>query len=349
MERSKINKIYVGIDIHKKSWVIYVLSEHVKLKRMSMNEPSAEKLYTFIKGNYPEAKVLCAYEAGFSGFWLQEQLTEMGIATIVVHPGDIPTTDKEKRNKTDKIDAKKIAMSLRSGMLTGISIPSKQVQRDRSMVRGRYQLAKDERRVKHRIRSHMDYCGYIKSEDHDEFKYWSKNTIKKIEQIAIAEKDEVLQLYLEKMKMERKLLLDQTRKLRKLSKTDRFKKSVELLLSIPGVGFLTVMVFLTEMWGIERFKTDDQYISYIGFVPTSNSSGEREIKGKMSKRGNKHLRTSIVLAAWASLRYDYTLLKKYEELRSRGKTGNKAIIKIAKKLSLIMKAILRDEVRYRIG
>jgi transposase len=172
--------------------------------------------------------------------------------------------------------------------------------------------------------------------------------INKIENMAEEESDEVLKLYLEKLKMERAILLIQTRKLRALSRTDRFSRSLELLRSIPGVGFLTSMVFLTEMWGIERFKTDDAYISYIGLVPTSNSSGERERKGGISKRGNKHLRTSIVLAAWTSIRHNQELLKKYEELRSSGKTGNKAIIKIAKKLSLIMKAILRDGKKYEV-
>jgi transposase len=346
MKSNEIKKIYLGIDVHKKTWVLHFVSEHVVLKRISMNEPSAEKVHQIIKQNYPDSVVKCAYEAGFSGFWLQEQLTSLGIETIIVHPGDIPTTDKEKRFKTDKIDAKKIAMSLRSGMLEGIAIPPKQIQRDRNMVRARYQIAKDERRVKHRIRSHMNFYGFIESKDHDKYKYWSRNTIKEIEAIATENKDEVLKYHLEKLKMERSQLLNQTRKLRAMSRSDRYQDSVELLMSIPGVGLLTIMVFLTEMWGIARFKTDDQYMSYIGLVPTSNSSGERERRGGISKRGNKQLRTSIVLAAWSSIRHNAEMLSRYEELRSNGKTGNKAIIKIAKKLALIMKAVIRDNKKY---
>lgn len=348
MKRNEIKKIYLGIDVHKKSWVLHFVSDHVILRRINMNEPSAEKIKSIIEKYYSGAKVLCAYEAGFSGFWLQEELTRLGIETIVVHPGDIPTTDKEKRYKTDKIDAKKIAMSLRSGMLEGIAIPSKEAQMDRSLVRERYQFAKDMRRTKHRIKSHLYFYGQVKSEDIDDYKYWSRNMIKKLEKLALRENDEVLKGHLRKLEMERALLLVQTRKLRILSRTDRLNKSVELLRSIPGVGFLTAMVFVTEIWKIERFKTDDEYISYIGLVPTSNSSGETERKGKISKRGNKHLRTSIVLGAWTSIRFNEDLLMKYEELKSRGKTGNKAIIKIAKKLALIMKAVLRDGKKFEL-
>ena len=64
--------------------------------------------------------LMSAYEAGFSGFWAKRKLTELGIDTIVVHPADIPTTDKDRDQKSDQRDSRKISTSLRSGELRGV-------------------------------------------------------------------------------------------------------------------------------------------------------------------------------------------------------------------------------------
>ncbi len=90
-------KIYCGIDAHLKSWEIQVLTKNSVQKRIHMNPPSSQKVASYLEKNYPGGQYLCAYEAGFSGFWLQRELSELGIETLVLHPADIPTSDKEKR------------------------------------------------------------------------------------------------------------------------------------------------------------------------------------------------------------------------------------------------------------
>ena len=75
--------------------------------------------------------------------------------TIVVHPADIPTTDKERDQKNDHRDSRKISTSLRSGELKVIYVPSEQAIKDRNVIRERSSVAKSERRVKHQIKSHL--------------------------------------------------------------------------------------------------------------------------------------------------------------------------------------------------
>ena len=135
--------IFVGIDVHKRSWDIKILTAHTSQRQIHKSEPSPEFVAQYLMKHYPGANFHCVYEAGFSGFWIQERMSQLGLNTIVVHPGDVPTTDKEKRFKNDRIDSSKLAMSLRSGQLMGIYVPSKQLQRDRSLVRQRYQYASD--------------------------------------------------------------------------------------------------------------------------------------------------------------------------------------------------------------
>ncbi len=94
-------KIYCGIDVHLKSWEIQVLTKNSVQKRIHMNPPSSQKVASYLEKNYPGGQYLCAYEAGFSGFWLQRELSELGIETLVLHSADIPTSDKVQSPDTN--------------------------------------------------------------------------------------------------------------------------------------------------------------------------------------------------------------------------------------------------------
>ena len=70
--------IYVGIDVHLKSWSVAILSDHSVLKRFSQS-PEPEALHKYLVINYPGANYFSVYEAGFCGFWIHERLTDLGI------------------------------------------------------------------------------------------------------------------------------------------------------------------------------------------------------------------------------------------------------------------------------
>lgn len=342
--KSEVTTIYAGIDVHKRSWDVQCMSDHAVLKKFRITTPSAEKLSIILKGKYPNMDIKCAYEAGFCGFGIQRKLEMLGIDTLVVHPADIPTTDWEKRHKTDPIDCYKIANGLRSNMIKGIYIPEEEQTRDRSIVRYRYSIASDVRRVKNRIKSHLDFYGDTPQEE--ELCYWSKAFINKLEKIAKQRSDQTLLLMLEHLCIQRSLLAKSMAELRKMSQLKKYIDNVELLRSIPGVGLLTIMVYLTEIGDVHRFKSDDHYYSYIGFIPGTKNSGETERVGRLTKRGNKRVRTALVLSAWMSIRSCPKMLSQYEAYRSKNMPANKAIIKIARKLALIMKALIRDGKKY---
>jgi transposase len=143
----KGQNLYIGIDVHLKSWVVTVLSEQLALKKFSQ-PPSVEALSKFLTTHYPEANCHSVYEAGYSGFWIHEGLIKAGIHNIVVNPSDVPQMVREKLHKTDAIDSAKLARSLRSGELKGIYIPSREVQEQRSLIRLRSSIVKDMTRDK---------------------------------------------------------------------------------------------------------------------------------------------------------------------------------------------------------
>jgi len=73
--------IYVGIDVHLKSWTVTIRSEHLEHKRFSP-PPNAEALHNYLTRNFPGATYYSVYESGFCGFWIHRQLEALGIHNI---------------------------------------------------------------------------------------------------------------------------------------------------------------------------------------------------------------------------------------------------------------------------
>ncbi|MDA3865691.1 MAG: IS110 family transposase [Salinivirgaceae bacterium] len=344
----KGQKIYVGIDHHLKRWSVTVYTEELMHKKFSM-DPNPKQLANYLNRNFPEAEYLSAYEAGFSGFSTHRKLLEVGIKNIVVNPADIPTTDKERKQKEDKRDSNKIAKSLRSQSLVSIYVPSRQLEELRGLMRYRKTLVKDISRNKTRIKMFLYRNGVdIPDELGTASKYWSSAFTKWLKTVRLTTAYGHIELenLLENTEKMRLSLLYVTKEIRKLSCHTEWKSKVDLLITIPGVGVITAMTFLSELYTIKRFKNLDHLCSYIGLVPTTNSSGDSERTGNITRRRNNHLRTILTESAWIAARTDPALTLKYNELKKR-MNGNKAIIRIAKKLLNRIRFVLLNEVEYQ--
>lgn len=116
-----------------------------------------------------------------------------------------------------------------------------------------------------------------------------------------------------------------------------FSLIAPILLTVPGIGFITAMTLLTEIIDMNRFKTLENLAAYVGLIPSIQSSDEKEINLGISNRRNKYLRTMLVEAAWIAVKKDPALTMKFANLYRR-MNKNKAIIRIAK--------ILLSRIRY---
>ena len=340
--------IYVGFDAHLKSWKVTIMAEDVMYKTFTQ-PPKPEVLYNYLKINFPGGNYLSAYEAGFCGYWIHDKLLSYGIKSIVVNPADIPTTDKERVQKEDKRDSRKIARSLSNGTLMPIYVPSIQTQRDRSLLRTRTMMVRDLARYKNRIKSFLYFYGIeIDAFFSNPQSHWSNRFMLWLENLEIdnGSGKEALQVLISECKNLRKSVLQITKQIRTLSVNDRYKLQVELLKSVPGIGLLTAMIILTELESIERFNNIDKLCGYIGLVPSTKSSGEKERTGDITPRGHNVLRTAIIESSWTAIRNDPSLMKSYLSYIKRMES-NKAIIKIAKKLLARVRYVLLNQEPYK--
>jgi transposase len=339
--------IYIGLDVHKKSWSVTLYSDEFELKTFTQ-PPNPNVLAKYLNQHYPGAQFKAVYEAGFSGFWIQRELSRLGICCHVIHPADIPTSDKEKRQKTDKMDSRKLSRVCKGDDFKPIYIPSEKQQEERNLIRVRQKIIKDTTRVKNRIKFYLMYQGVDTS--YFESRKWTRKYVSFLKGIKLTTPSGTfaLQTYIEELENLEKQAAKLDLEVKKLSNTDRYRENAELLCSIPSIGITSAMILLTEIGDITRFKTFDELCSFFGLIPNTHSSGENMRVGHMTRRGNNFLKSILVECSWIAIRNDPALLQCYKELTVR-MNGNKAIIRIARRLlSRIVHVLIKKE-KYKIG
>ena len=352
MHTSKIKdftgeSIYVGIDSHLKSWKVTLMSDEMELRSFTQ-PPESEILVKFLTKNYPGATYKCVYEAGFAGYEPQRIMNRYGVDCIVINPLDVPTSDKEKRTKSDQVDSRKLARALKNNDLKGIYIPPIDQQESRSLLRVRSRISRDSTRIKNRIKFYLMFFHVSIPKEYSSSK-WSTGFIdwlSKLEFNGYSQK--AFTLLLEELKMLKALETQATSYLKELSEDIRYKEDIALLMTIPGVGRLTALVLLTELGDINRFKSIKNLCSYCGLIPDSRSSGESSYIGRNTRRGNAYLKHVLVECAWMSIRYDPALLLFYKE-SIKTMEANKAIIKVTRKLLNRIRFVLKTKTSYVNG
>jgi transposase len=311
--------------------------------------PEAKALHTYLSRNFPEATYHSVYESGFSGFWAHRQLEALGIKSMVTNAADVPTKQKEKIQKDDAVDSRKLARSLRCGELEAIYVPSESTLEDRFLIRTRVTLVKDMTRFKQRIKMFLHFFGVRYPERfNNSGSHWSKNFIRWLkEEVQLTQESgkQSFHILIQEVEEQRNLLLLVTRQIRTLAASEKYFRNVELLKTIPGIGLITAMTLLTEIETVERFKNTDHFAAYVGIVPKRHDSGDVKNDGEMTFRGQSTLKKCVIESAWTAARKDPALSLAYSQYVQR-MNPNKAIIRIARKLLNRIYFVLENKKEY---
>jgi len=337
--------IHVGLDVHKTNWKVNSRMRDLELSSFSQ-DPDPKLLSKYFQKNYPGAKIKVVYEAGFCGFGIQRSLTELEIECIVVNPADVPSSDKERKRKDDKVDARKLSRELAKGSLDAIYVPAIEMEQARVLVRQRYRLVQDQTRSQNRIK-HMLMCNGIKLSIKER---WSGKYVKEIEKVQCQTTTlkTALNLAIEEYKQIRALIKQATLAIGNMAQQTPFVQIQKYIQSIDGIGLINGMVMQTEIQDMRRFKTLDSLCDYAGFVPDIDSSDDRMVVKGITYRYNEFLRKALLESSWVVIRKDPAMLMKYSEYRKR-MSKNKAIIRIGKHLLSRIRYVWNNQIEYERG
>ncbi len=340
--------VYVGIDVARRSWKVCIYLGQSYHRHFSQ-PPEPKALVDYLVRNFPGAVYHTVYEAGYFGFWIHRSLSRLGVDSMVINPSDVPTTDKERRVKTDRVDAAKLAGSLARGELHGIYVPGREAEEDRGLVRMRASFIHKQTRTKCQIKAMLRYYGEQVPEEVEE-RYWSGAYIRWLES-RMFEHDSgraAFQALVRELLSLRSSIAELTTQIRRLSRSEPYQQQMALLLTVSGVSLVSAMTFLTEIVTLERFKDLDHLLSYVGLVPGERSSGETEQDTGLIPRRNRALRYMLIECAWIAQRTDPALLAAFQQY-CRRMPKTLAIVHIARKLVARMRHVLKHQEPYVTG
>jgi transposase len=337
-------EVCIGIDVHKESWQITVRTEGEEIFNGRL--PSQYHALERIIFRLPKCRIKVAYEAGPCGFWLYDKLTADGIETIVVPPSLIPV-ESGNRVKTDKRDSRKIAHLLERNMLKKVYVLNEEDRADRELVRTRRQIMEHRSDVLRQIKSKLLFYGikipFSTSRTWTK-KYvtWLKGLIFKSEQLRMA-----FNYLIEVCEYLTVQLIRISKQVVELARSEKYRKKVHLLKSVPGIGTLIAIEMLVELQDVERFSSADKLAAYIGLTPSEYSTGQYVRQGRITRCGNTRVRTCAVEACWILITRDMLMRKRYDTLK-RMKGAKRAIIAIARNLMVRIRRILLNNEPYAV-
>ncbi len=130
---------------------------------------------------------------------------------------------------------------------------------------------------------------------------------------------------------------------------EKSDRDITLLVTVPGVGLVSAAALKAEIGTVERFSTPERFASYAGLAPRLIQSGESRKTGRIVRRSNSHLRTTMYLVAQSCAIHGPEKLKKFHQ-RVREKKGYKvATIALARKLMVVMWKMLKDQLSFEMA
>lgn len=287
--------MYVGIDVHAENSVIAVYKNN-EMKPMAVVVKKSDKtvMKAYFKKLLEQGKVVCCYEAGFSGFTMYRYLEDMGVTCVVAAPSKLPRA-KGNHTKTDRRDAELLARTLRNGDIVSVYVPNKEDENTREYIRLRADHKKIAKEKKQQLLAFLKRHGlkwYKKVNWTQEMRKW----LMKLDMGK--ELNEVLREYYITLLETEEKIARMDAKIEEKARDTRYAERVGKLCCLRGVGTLTTLSFITEVGDFRRFKNAGAFMSYLGLTPREHSSGKKRIQGSITKAGNSYLRRLLVESSW---------------------------------------------------
>lgn len=285
------------------------------------------------------------FETGSQMGWVADILWALKIPFKVANTNHAAWKWKNNPNKSDRKDALRLAMMYHSGFFPTVHVPKRDIRQKRSLINYRDDIVKRITKIKNSIRAIL-----AREDIHLPAgkKGWTIKVLDPIRKLAMDIKDIIdmedlwkgqLNSELEALDNTTALLKNTESKLDALGEVD---KKVKLLRTVPGVGPRLSEAVVAIIDDPHRFKNGRHVSSYLGMVPRRWQSGQVDITGRISKCGNKLLRTLLVEVSWLGLREPWM-----REIFNKVKHGDKkrakvAIVALARKLLVICWAMLKN-------
>ncbi len=332
---------YVGLDVSLKQTSICVVNETGSIIREGVVDSDPDAIAAFVRSKAPEV-VRIGLETGATSTWLWTELNRMGLPVICIDARHAKAVLKMQINKSDRNDAAGIARIMQTGWFKEVRVKDLDSHTVKALLASRALLVKLKRDVENQIRGLLKNLGLVIGRAKmNVFSVRATELITDRPELAAA----VVPLFKAREAIEQQIA-DLDRKVMHLA---RINAQVRRFMTTPGIGPVTALCYLATIDDPTRFKRSRSVGAYVGLTTRRYSSGEIDWTGRISKCGDKMLRSYLYEAANVLL----TRVAKWSALKSWGirlakRIGlRKAKVAVARKLAVILHRMWIDGTEFK--
>ena len=321
---------YVGLDVSLKLTAVCIVDRTGKIEREGVVHSDPEAIAAFIKSNAPHVARI-GLETGATSTWLWTELNRLGLPVICIDARHAKAVLKMQINKSDRNDAVGIARIMQCGWYKEVRVKDLDSHAVKALLVSRALLVKIKRDLENQVRGLLKNLGLVIGRAKmNAFAWRAAELIEDQPELAAA----VTPLLNARVAIERQIA-DLDRKVLKLARNNA---RVQQFMTAPGIGPITALCFLATIDDPKRFRRSRSVGAYVGLTTRRYASGEIDWTGRISKCGDKMLRSYLFEAANVLL----TRVAKWSALKAWGirlakRSGlRKAKVAVARKLAVIL-------------
>lgn len=339
-------EVFAGLDVDHHS-IAATFTDHDRLMQSLRLPYSARQLLNYVRKQFPAQRLAFAYEAGPTGFGLYDELVAAGYPCLVVAPSMVPTAPGQ-RVKTNRLDSKKLSVSLRGGELKSIHVPAPKYRELRHLVQLRDTQVKQLTATKSRIKALLLYEGIQFPSDEGKEKQWSARVLRELLALSCSESVRFkLDQLIGTLQFHFHSAAGAQKQIRHYCKNDpELQRSVVLLKSLPGVGEIVATHLVARLGDPSLITNVRQIAGFLGLVSSEHSTGDKQNRGAITRAGDSRLRNKLIQSAWVTIRKDPELREFYQRVYQRHPrkvAARKAIVAVARKLTTRIYVVLKEQ------
>lgn len=243
---------------------------------------------------------ICGYEAGCLGYSLYKEITnykwkKFQVECVIMAPSTMASSPNDKKQKTDGIDAQRIARCLCYGQYRKVYVPTEDDEAVKEFIRMRDDTQTMLKQTKQQIIAFCTRHGF----QFDGKSYWTQKHLDWLKSIQFSNPlfQETLQEYMLTYQNLTEKMARYDKRIEELSNTERYAENAGKLGCFKGIATHTAMSLLSEVGDFNRFPTAEHFAAFLGLVPSQHSSGVSKHYGSITKTGNTHLRRLLIESA----------------------------------------------------
>ena len=324
------DRVVVGLDVHKKQIHAAVRINGVEVGTHVL--PARPAVVEKFLAPYRAGLKHVVYEAGPTGYGLARHLRRAGVSVDVIAPSKTPHAPGDG-SKSDRLDCRDLARLDEAGLLRAVAVPTEEEEADRQLIRMRDHAADLRRKARQRIKSFLLQHGLPEPAG---LKEWTVASVAALGTMEVkqARLRGVLDLMLEELANAQEMVAKIEYEMGVMAAEARYAPLVKAVRVHRGIGIVTALAFITEMYQAGRFEKEGEVSAMLGLAPKVRQSGERRRGGPLLKAGRGRLRALLVEASWTWIRFDPVAGATYRRLRSNTGMAQKAIVGVARRLGI---------------